>query len=187
MTLTNTPQGPAKDSTEKVWRLGGSLHHQTVQQFTVREWWHTPISSLGFTALGVFFSIGVTGTLASFPWDDSTVVQRLIIELFVSPLSFFTFWMFVAAIATWTDPHKLKFDDNGDLILQSVLRRQRAAIRDIKTVLLTKQDDDERGDDALGIRVKFSGSKLRLCRFAERDEFMKALKAANPVIVVKFD
>jgi hypothetical protein len=71
--------------------------------------------------------------------------------------------------------------------LQSVLRRQRVVIKGIKTVWLAKQDNDERGDDALGVRVKFSVSMLRLCRFAERDEFLNALNAANPVIVVKFD
>jgi hypothetical protein len=187
MTLTNIPQESRKGPTVKFWRFGGSLHHKTVQQFTVRKWWHTPISFLKFMSFGLLFLIGVSGVLASFPWDDSTVLQRLTIELFVSPHILATIWIFVAAIATWTDAYKLKFDDNGDLILQSVLRRQRVLIRDIKTVLLAKQDDHERGDDALGIRVKFSGSKLRLCCFAERDEFLKALKAANPVIVVKFD
>lgn len=179
----NAENGPAK----KAGRRDQRLHPNVVQQFTVRKWWHTPISSLKCVTFGLFYLIGVSGTLASFPWEDSTVVQRLTIVLFVSPHIFFTLWIFVAAVATWTDPFKLKFYDNGDLVLHSVLRRRHAAIKDLKTVSLTKQDIYERGDDMLGIRVKFSGSMLRLCRFAEREEFLKALKVANPAVVVEFE
>lgn len=187
MILANTPKGPEESPTEKAGRLGESLHHRTVQQFIIRKWWHTPIGSLRFMGFGLFFLIGITGTLASFPWDDSTVVQRLAIVLFVSPHSFFTIWIFIVAIATWADPYKLKFDHNGGLILQSLARRRRTAIKDIETVVLAKQENNERGDDELGIRIKFSGSKLRLCRFTEREEFLKALKVANPAIVVETD
>ncbi len=187
MTLANTPQGHSKNPTKKVCRLGGSLHPKAVQQFTVRKWWHTLISSLKLMAFGLLFMIAVTATLASFPWDDSTPVQRMVFTVIISPHILATLWLFVAAIATWIDPYKLKFYDNGDLILQSVIRRRRAAINEIKTVLLSKQDNDGRDDDVLGIRVKFSGGMLRLCRFTEREEFLKALKVANPATVVKFE
>ena len=40
MTLANTRIGPEKVPTEKFWRLGASLHHRTVRQFTINKWWH---------------------------------------------------------------------------------------------------------------------------------------------------
>ena len=51
--------------------------------------------------------------------------------------------------------------------------------------MLAQQENGERGDDAPDIRTKFSGGKLKLPRFAEREEFLKALKAAHPAIVVE--
>jgi hypothetical protein len=103
------------------------------------------------------------------------------------PHAIFGIWMLVAAVATWTDPYQLKFDSNGGVILQSLIRRQRRAIMNVEAVVLARQENDDRGDDAMGIRIKFSGSKLRLCRFAEREEFLNALKIANPTIVVETD
>ena len=46
MILANNPQRPEESPTEKAGRLGESLHHRTVQQFTVRKWWHTPLLSV---------------------------------------------------------------------------------------------------------------------------------------------
>jgi hypothetical protein len=77
MTFTNFPQESEKDRTVECWHFGGNLHHKTIQPFTVRKWWQTLISFLKFMTFGLFFLIGVSGTLASFPWDDSTVLQRL--------------------------------------------------------------------------------------------------------------
>jgi hypothetical protein len=185
MILANNPKGPEESPTEKAWCSGESLHHKTVQQFTVRKWWHTPLLSLYGMVFGLAFLGFPMAALSQFPWDDSTIGQKLMILLMASPHSIFGVWMFVVAAATWTDPHRLKFDGNGGIILQSVVRRRRTAIKDIKTVVLAKQENDDRGDDALGIRIKFSGSKLRLCRFTEREEFLKALKVANPAIVVE--
>ena len=54
-------------------------------------------------------------------------------------------------------------------------------------IVLGGQDNAARGEDAVGIRIKFSGNKLRLCRYAEREECLNALKIANPAIIVETD
>ena len=185
MTLANTQQGPEQGPTEKTWRLGENLHHGTVLQFTVFRWWHTPLLSLYSMALGLALLGVPMAALSQFPWDDSTFGQKLMILLMTSPHNISGVWMLVMAVATWTDPHMLKFDGNGGLILQSVVRRRHKAIKDIKTVVLAQQKNDERGDDTLGIRIKFSGSKLKLPFFAEREEFLKTLKAVHPAIVIE--
>lgn len=41
MTLANVPLGPAKNPSERAWRLGESLKHGTVLQFTLNKWWQT--------------------------------------------------------------------------------------------------------------------------------------------------
>jgi hypothetical protein len=187
MTLTNIPQGSEKGQTEKAWRLGESLNHRTVRQFTVCKWWHTPLRSVGFLTMGLLWLFAATFCLAPFPWDDSKLWEKLVMVLMISAHSLFCIALFIESVATWADPYKLIFDGKGGLILQSAVRRRRTAIKDIKIVVLAKQDNHERGDDALGIRTKFSGSKLRLCRFAEREEFLKALKVSNPAIVVETD
>jgi len=185
MVLANSPKGPEEGPTEKVGRLGGSLHQGTVCQFAPRKWWHTPIESLLPMAFGLFVMIDTMGALASFPWGDSTVERRLTIVLTVSPFSVLIGWIFILSVMTWTDPHRLKLDGNGGLILQSAIRDRRVVIKNIKTVVLAQQENGESCGDALGIRIKFSGSKLKLCRFAEREDFLKALKAANPSISVE--
>ena len=185
MILANIPKEPEEGPTEMFWRLGESLHHTTVRQFIVRKWWHTPVGSLGAMTIGFAFLAVQMAGLSQFPWDDSTIGEKLMILLMPLPHSIFGVWMFVVAIAIWTDPYQLEFDGNGGLILQSVVRGQRTAIKDIATVVLVKQENDDRGDDALGIRIKFSSSKLKLCCFAERGEFLNALKVANPAIVVE--
>jgi hypothetical protein len=53
--------------------------------------------------------------------------------------------------------------------------------------VFAKQENDELGGGAMGIRIKFSGGKLKLCRFVERDEFLNAFKAASPAIGVETD
>jgi hypothetical protein len=185
MVLANNPKGPEEGPTEKVGRLGGSLHQATVCQFAPRKWWHTPIESLLPMAFGLFAMIDIMGALTSFPWGDSTVERRLVIVLTVSPFSVLIGWIFILSVMTWTDPHRLKLDGNGGLILQSAVRDRRIVIKDIKTVVFAQQENDESGGDALGIRIKFSSGKLKLYRFAEPVEFLKALKAANPSILME--
>jgi hypothetical protein len=185
MVLANIPKGPEEGPTEKVGGLGGSLQQGTVCQFAPRKWWHTPIESLMPMAFGLFVMIDTMRALASFPWGDSTVERRLAIVLMVSPFSVLIGWIFILSVMTWTDPHRLRLDGNGGLILQSAVRDRRVVIKDIKTVVLAQQENGENGGDALGIRIKFSGGKLKLYRFAEREELLKALKAANPTILVE--
>ncbi len=185
MTLANTQQEPEEYSTEMARHLRQSPYLKTVQQFTVRKWWRTPIDSLGLLAFGLTWLICIMASLALFPWDDSTMVQRLAIELIFFPYSLVAIWIFILSAITWTDPYRLKLDGNGGLILRSVVRDRRIAIKDIKTVVLVKRENDERGDDALGIRIKFSDGKLNLCHFSEREEFLKALEAAHPAIVIE--
>jgi hypothetical protein len=185
MTLTIIPQGSEKGPTEKFWRLGGSLHHRTVRQFTINKWWQTPLRSAGFLAMGLFFLIGVTGCLASFPWDDSKSWQRLVMVLMVSPHSLACIGLIIVSVTTWADPYKLIFDGKGGLILRSVVRARRIAIEDIKAVVLARQQNGEESADAPDICTKLSRGKLRLPRFAEREEFLKALKAVHPMIVIE--
>ena len=187
MTLTSVPRGPAKNPSENAGRLGERPHNRVVRQFTARKWWHTPIASLTAMTIGFAFLAAPMAGLSQFPWDDSTTGEKLMMLLMPLPHSIFGVWMFVVAVAAWADPHQLKIDANGGLILQSLVRRQRTAIKNIETVVLAKQENDDCGDDGLGIRIKFSGNKLRLCRFAEREEFLNALRVANPTIVVETD
>ena len=51
--------------------------------------------------------------------------------------------------------------------------------------MLVRQKNGEDSDNVLGIRTKLSGGKLKLPLFAEREEFLNALKAAHPAIVVE--
>lgn len=190
MTLTNTPQGLVKDSTEKVWRLGGSLHHKTARQFAISKWWQTLLRSAVYAGIGMLFSAMIVTMMATFPWDDSTVEQKRLTLFVMLPwflichgpgaVLFFTF-----AVRTWADPYTLIFDRKGGLVLQSVAHDQFIAIKDIRTVVLVQQKNDEDSNNALGIRTKFWGGKLKLPLFVEREEFLNALKAANPAIVVE--
>ena len=185
MTLTNTPQGPVKDSTEKFWRLGESLHHRTVQQFTINKWWHTPLYSLYFMAIGLLFSGVSMIAFSKFPWDDSIFLEKLMTLLIASPHGFFGIRIIIVAVAAWTDPYALTLDGNGGLILQSLVRDQYTVVKAITTVVLAQKENGEECCDALCIRTKFSNGKLKLPRFAEREEFLKALKAVHPAIVIE--
>lgn len=185
MTLTNTPQGPEESSTEKAWRLGESPHHRTARQFNINKWWNTPISSAGFMAYCLLSLVTITGILVSFPWDDSTFVQKLMMVLMVSPHGFASILTLVLSVTTWADPYKLIFDSKGGLILRSVMRARRIAIEDIKAVVLARQQNGEESADAPDICIKLSRGKLKLPRFAEREEFLKVLKAVHPTIVIE--
>ena len=185
MTLANTLQGPEEGPTEKAWRLGESLHHRTARQFTVRKWWHTPLSSASFLAIGLLFLIGVTGCLTSFPWDDSKLWEKLVVVLMFLPHSLGCIVLLVASVTTWADPYKLIIDGKGGLILRSVVRARRIAIEDIKAVVLARLQNGEESADTPDLCIKLSRGKLKLPRFAEGEEFLKALKAVHPAIVVE--
>jgi hypothetical protein len=185
MILANTPKGPEEGPTEKAGRLGENLHHRTVQQFTVRKWWHTPLFSLYYMAIGLLFSGASMIAFSQFPWDDSTFWQMLMILLIASPHGLFSIGILVASIVIWANPYKLIFDGKGGLILRSVVRAQRIAIEDIKAVVLARQQNGEESADAPDICTKLSRGKLKLSRFAEREEFLKVLKAVHPAIVVE--
>ena len=185
MTLANIPQGPEEGPTEKAWRLGVSLHYRTVQQFTICKWWHTPLFSLYFMAIGLLLSGASMIAISQFPWDDSTVGQMLMILLFASLYGFSGISGFVESVMIWFNPYKLIFDSKGGLILRSVARARRIAIEDIKAVILARQQNGEEGTDAPDICTKLSRGKLKLPRFAEREEFLKALKAVHPAIVIE--
>ena len=107
------------------------------------------------------------------------------ILLIASPHGFFGISFFVVAVAAWTDPYALTLDGNGGLILQSVVRARRIAIEDIEAVVLARQHNGEESADAPDICPKLSCGKLKLPRFAEREEFLKASKAVHPAIVVE--
>jgi hypothetical protein len=185
MTLTNIPPGSEKGPTEKFWRLGENLHHRTVRQFTINKWWHTPLSSVGFLTMGLLFLIVGMGCLASFPWDDSKLWEKLVMVLMISGHSWFCIVLFIESVVIWAYPYKLIFDGKGGLILRSVVRARCVAIEDIKAIVLARQQNAEESADATDICIKLSRGKLKLYRFAERKEFLKALKAANPAIVVE--
>ena len=105
--------------------------------------------------------------------------------LMVLPHSLFCIVLFIASVATWADPYKLMFDGEGGLILRSMVHARRIAIEDIKAVVLARQQNGEENTDAPDICFKLSRGKLKLPRFAERDEFLKVLKAVHPAIVVE--
>ncbi|MEQ1521065.1 MAG: hypothetical protein ABL936_07320 [Aestuariivirga sp.] len=179
MKLTSTPQG-----SEKVWRLRENLHHETARQFTVHKWWHTPLRSAVYACVGMLFSAMTVSMIATFPWDDSTVEQKHGMLFIMLPMAFLShdllaMLFFVLAVRTWADPHTLIFDGEGDLILRSVVRDQRIAIEDIRTIALEQQKNGEPS-----IRTKFSVGQMKLPHFAEREEFLKALNTAHPAIVV---
>lgn len=185
MILANNPKGPEESPTEKAGRLGENLHHRTVQHFTVRKWWHTPLLSLRFMAFGLVFSAGLMIVLSQFPWDDSTFWQKLMTLLIASVHGSADICMLVVSVLIWADPYKLILDGDGGLILRGVALDRYTALEDIKTIVLAKQENGERGDDAPVICIKLSRGKLKLLRFAEREEFLKALKAVHPAIVVE--
>lgn len=105
--------------------------------------------------------------------------------LVVSPHSFACILSFFLSITTWADPYKLILDGKGGLILRSVVRARRIATEDIHAVVLARQQNGEESADAQDICTKLSCGKLKLSRFAEREEFLKALKAVHPAIVVE--
>ena len=69
--------------------------------------------------------------------------------------------------------------------MRSMVHARRIAIEDIKAVVLARQQNGEENTDAPDICFKLSRGKLKLPRFAERDEFLKVLKAVHPAIVVE--
>jgi hypothetical protein len=164
---------------------GETLGQRTSGHFTIRKAWHTLLNSAGGLTMSLWLSIGPMAILSSFPWDDSTFGDKLIMILICSPHSLFSIWLFIVSVMIWTNPYKLKFDSTGSLILRSLVRDQRFTIKDIRTVVLAQKEDGEDSGDALSIRTKFSGGKLMLPPFAEREEFMKALKSFHPAIVVE--
>jgi hypothetical protein len=190
MILANNPKGPEESPTEKAGRLGENLHHRTVQHFTVRKWWQTPLRSAVYAGVGMLFSAMTVAMIATFPWDDSTIEEKRGM-LFIFLLWFFVchdlfaILFFVLAVRTWADPHTLIFDGKGGLVLRSAVHDRFMAIKNIRTVVLLRQKNDEGSDKALGIWTKLSGSKLILPFFAEREGFLNALKAAHPAIVIE--
>lgn len=126
MTLANTPQRPEESPTEKAGRLGESLHHRTVQQFTVCKWWQTPLRSAVYAGVGMLFSVMTVAMIAAFPWKDSTVGQKQGMVFILLPLvslchDLFAILFFVLAVRTWADPHTLIFDGKGGLVLRSAV------------------------------------------------------------------
>ena len=138
MTLANSTQRP-----EKAWRLGGSLHHKTVQQFAINKWWQTLLRSAVYPGIGMLFSAMTVIMMATFPWDDSTVEEKRTMLFFWLP-SFlvchgpFAVLFFIFAVRTWADPYTLIFDRKGGLVLQSVVHDRFIAIKDIRTVVLVQ-------------------------------------------------
>lgn len=185
MTLTNSPQGSDESAIEKTGLIGEGLHHRTARQFTICKWWHTPLFSLYFMAMGLLFSGASMIAFSQFPWDDSIFWQKLMILLIASPHGLLGISLIVGSVVVWADPHKLILDDKGGLILRSVVRARRIAIEDIKAVVLARQQNREESADAPDICTKLSRGKLKLSRFAEREEFLQVLKAAHPAIVVE--
>lgn len=136
-------------------------------------------------AVGLLFSGASMIAFSQFPWDDSIFWQKLMILLVASPHGLFGISFIVESVVIWSDPYKLIFDGKGGLILRSVVRARRIAIEDIKAVILARQQNGEEGADAPDICTKLSRGKLKLPRFAEREEFLKALKAVHPAIVIE--
>jgi hypothetical protein len=136
-------------------------------------------------AFGLVFSSASVMAFSQFPWDDSILWQKLMILLIASPHGLFGISFVVGSVTIWFDPCKLIFDGKGGLILRSVVRVRRIDIEDIEAVIIARQPNGEDRSDAPDIRTKFSRGKLKLSRFAEREEFLKALKAVHPAIVVE--
>lgn len=163
---------------------GETLGQRSSGHFTIRKAWHTLRVSAVVLTMSLWLSIGPMAILSSFPWDDSTFGDKLFMILICSPHSLSSIWLFIVSVMVLTDPHKLKFDSNGSLILRSLVRDQRVTIKDIRTIVLTQKEDGEDDGDGPSFWTKFSGGKLMLLPFAEREEFLNALKAANPAIFI---
>ena len=161
MTLTSIPRGSAKNPSENAERLGERPHTRVVRQFTARKWWHTPLASLAAMTIGFAFLAAPMAGLSQFPWDASTTGEKLMDAAHALTPHYLRS---VACLSwpwrAWADPHQLKIDANGGLILQSLvvpriaiedirIRRQRTAIKNIETVVLATQENDDRGDDGL--------------------------------------
>ena len=177
------------NSTEKVWRLPGSLHYKSARRFAIGKWWQTPLRSAVYAGIGMLWSAMAVIMIATFPWDDSTVEQKYGMLFFWLPCFLIchgpgAVLSFTFAVRTWADPYTLSFDHKRGLVLQSVVHDRLIAIKDIRAVVL-QQKNDENSSNALGIRTKFLRGKLKLPLFVEREEFLNALKAANPAIVVE--
>ena len=185
--LANNPNRPDEGPAKEAKIPCQSLYQRHGRQFAICKWWQQLRFFFYCVFLGLMFLGSSMAGLSQFPWEDSTFGQKLVTLLMTLPYNIFGIWMFIVAVAIWIDPHQLKFDGNDTLILQSLGRRQRIAIKSIETIILRKVEADDRGDDALGIRVKFSRGKLRLCGFGEREEFLKVLKITNPTIIVETD
>jgi hypothetical protein len=189
MTLANTPQRPEEGPTEKAWRSGESLHHRTVQQFTVCKWWQTPLRSAVYAGVGMLFSAMTVAMIATFPWDDSTVEQKHGMLLFMLPWFFvchdlIAILFFVSAVRIWADPHTLIFDGKGGLVLRSVVSDRCVAVKTINTIELDEQKRDNKTLWARCIVTKFSVGTLSLPPFNERENFLKALKAVHPAVAI---
>ena len=135
--------------------------------------------------IGLVLSGTSVTALLLFPFDDSTFGKKLVVLVVALFYGFVGIRCHKASIIKWTDPHKLMLDEDGDLILRGLVRDQYTAIKDITTVVLAQKEDGKDSDDALGIQTKFSGGKLMLPLFSEREPFLKALKAIHPAIVVE--
>ena len=178
-----------QDLTNKMQSLGARLQQRSVGHFTICNPWLTPLRSMFSMAMSlVCFRIFI-GTPSPIPWDDSTFGQKL--GMLPSDFAVLGFigvpgmFLFIFSFATWSDPYKLLFDGTGSLILRSVACDQRIAIENIRTISLDQQKNGEESTDKLGIRTEFSDGKLKLPLFAEREEFLKLLKAEQPAIVIE--
>ncbi len=175
-----------QDLADKRESLGVSLSQQSVELFTICSPWLTSFHTMILVAMGVYWSVGPIVSLASFPWNDSTVRHKVVLLLIVLVFGVVPcIWLFILAVMTWSHPHQLIFDGRGGLILRSVARDQRIAIEDITTIVLELQQNCEESTDVLVIRTKLTDGKLKLPRFAEREEFLEALKAAHPAIAIE--
>ena len=162
MTLPNRPQGSDESAIEKTGLIGEGLSHRIFRQFTIRKWWHTPLFSLYFMAMGLLLSGASMIAFSQFPWDDSIFWQKLMIFLIASPHGLVGISCFVRSVVIWSDPYKLILDGKGRLILRSVVRARRIAIEDIKAVVVARRENGEESADAPDTCTKLSRGQLKL-------------------------
>jgi hypothetical protein len=171
-----------QDMANKTESLGVSLHQRSIGHFTICNPWLMPLLSAFCLAISALCLGAAIGVLSSFPWDDSTVLERFFCLLFtIVFLGYCGIIYLKEAAVILAEPHKLIFVDRGSLILQSVMRNQSIAVEDIKTIALVPQRKE---GEMPCVRTKFSDDTLSLDHFKGRDSFMKALKAVQPAIII---
>lgn len=185
--LDNPP--PDLFSLQHMESLRKCCHQPTIEHFAICKAWLMPVRSAIFAAMSVLFSGMTIVMMTTFHWDDSSAGERsgvlyLFLPWFLVCHGPIVIIFFIAAVKTWADPHTLIFDAKEGLILRSAAHDLRIAVENIKIIELDQEKHGEGNSETPIIRTRFSGGKLTLPRFAERERFLQVLTAAYPAIAI---